>query len=439
MFRIVAALLLSLLPLTSLHAQTNPTYIPIGQAKGVLYRPDGGASTHIGIVLIHRVANYLSHVACTEFSKRGFLVLCMNSRFDNNEVRVVFEQIALDVKAGIELLKNQPGIDKVVLFAHSGGGPTLSFYEAVAENGISYCQDPHRLSRCDDDLANLPRADAIVYADAHPGYPMTILRGFNPAVIDESDLSKVHKTLDPFDSANGYNPKGASHYMPEFQRRYFEAQSERMNRLIDRALDIKARMVEGNYPYRDNDLIVIPRGGNPLGGPGGVASLHVLDPSIEGIMSTSRPQKMIKNDGTEVTEIIKSVARPDPRARETNMSFDNGTKLYSVTSFLSSMAVRSTNSLNGIDHCSSNNSTVCAVQSISIPSVFYAMGASSFVRDNELMFDKAKSSDKEYYAIEGALHRFEPCKACETVPGQYSNTTKNLFDHAAAWINKRMN
>ncbi len=439
MFRIAAALLLGLLPLTSLHAQTNPTYVPIGPAKGVLYRPDGGASPHIGIVLIHRVANYLSHVACTEFSKRGFLVLCMNSRFDNNEVRVVFEQIALDVKAGIELLKNQPGIDKVVLFAHSGGGPTLSFYEAVAENGVSYCQDPHRLSRCDDDLATLPRANAIVYADAHPGYPMTILRGFNPAVVDETDLNKVDKTLDPFDSANGYNPQGASHYTPEFQRRYFEAQSERMNRLIDRAVDIKARMVEGNYPYRDNDLIVIPRGGNPLGGPGGVASLHVLDPSIEGIMSTSRPQKMIKNDGTEVTEIIKSVARPDPRSRETNMSFDNGTKLYSVTSFLSSMAVRSTNSLNGIDHCSSNNSTVCAVQSISIPSVFYAMAASSFVRDNELMFDKAKSSDKEYYAIEGALHRFEPCKACETIPGQYSNTTKNLFDHAAAWINERMN
>jgi hypothetical protein len=439
MFRIAAALLLGLFPLASLHAQTNPTYIPIGPAKGVLYRPDGGASTHIGIVLIHRVANYLSHAACTEFSKRGFLVLCMNSRFDNNEVRVVFEQIALDVKAGIELLKNQPGIDKVVLFAHSGGGPTLSFYEAVAENGVSYCQDPHRLSRCDDDLADLPRANAIVYADAHPGYPMTILRGFNPSVVDETDLSKVDKTLDPFDSANGYNPKGPSHYTPEFQRRYFEAQSERMNRLINRALDIKARMAEGSYSYRDNDLIVIPRGGNPLGGPGGVASLHVLDPSIEGIMATSRPQKMIKNDGTEVTEIIKSVARPDPRSRETNMSFDNGTKLYSVTSFLSSMAVRSTDSLNGIDHCSSNNSTVCAVQSISIPSVFYVMGASSFVRDNELMFDKAKSSDKEYYAIEGALHRFEPCKACEQIPGQYSNTTKNLFDHAAAWINKRMN
>ena len=438
MLRTTAALLMSLLTLTSSHAQSNPTYFPIGQGKGVLYRPDGPPA-HVGILLIHRVANYLSHAACTEFAQRGFTVLCMNSRFDNNEMRVVFEQIALDVKAGMELLRKQPGIERIVLFAHSGGGPTLSFYEAVAENGVTYCQNPHRLSRCDDDLANLPRADAIVYADAHPGYPMTIMRGFNPAIIDENDLTKIDRAVDPFDPANGYNPRGASHYTPEFQKRYFGAQSERMNRLIDHALNIKAQISEGKYPYPDNDLIIIPRGGNPLGGPGGSAALHVLDPSIAAIMSTSRPQMMIKNDGSLKTEIIKSVARPDPTSHETNMSFDNGTKVYSVISFLSSMAVRSTNSLDGLDHCSSNNSTVCAVQSISIPSVFYAMGASTFVRDNEVMFDKATSSDKQYFAIEGALHRFEACKPCEASPGQYSNSTKNLFDHAAAWINKRMN
>jgi hypothetical protein len=55
------------------------------------------------------------------------------------------------------------------------------------------------------------------------------------------------------------------------------------------------------------------------------------------------------------------------------------------------------------------------------------------------MFDKAKSADKEYYAIEGALHYFNACKPCETTPNQYSNSTKNLFDHAAKWINARMN
>ena len=39
--------------------------------------------------------------------------------------------------------------------------------------------------------------------------------------------------------------------------------------------------------------------------------------------------------------------------------------------------------------------------------------------------------------IEGALHGYTPCKACETTPGQYSNTVKNLFDYVAAWTNKR--
>src|SRR4051812_45210253 len=124
-------------------AQTNPVYVPLGPAKAVLYKPDNGPAPRVGIVVMHRVANYLSHVACTEFSRRGFMVLCMNSRFDNNEVRVVWETIALDVKAGVEYLKRQPGIAKIVLFGHSGGAPTMAFYQAVAENGVAFCQDPH--------------------------------------------------------------------------------------------------------------------------------------------------------------------------------------------------------------------------------------------------------------------------------------------------------
>jgi hypothetical protein len=39
--------------------------------------------------------------------------------------------------------------------------------------------------------------------------------------------------------------------------------------------------------------------------------------------------------------------------------------------------------------------------------------------------------------IEGAVHGFTPCTACERTPGQYSNSVKNLFDYAASWINGR--
>src|SRR5256885_10368939 len=67
-------------------AQSHPEYIPLGGGvKAVLYRPDSNPSPHVGVIIIHRTANYLQHQGCTQLSQRGFMVLCMNSRFDNNE------------------------------------------------------------------------------------------------------------------------------------------------------------------------------------------------------------------------------------------------------------------------------------------------------------------------------------------------------------------
>jgi hypothetical protein len=74
---------------------------------------------------------------------------------------------------------------------------------------------------------------------------------------------------------------------------------------------------------------------------------------------------------------------------------------------------------------------------MSVPILMAAMGAHDFVRDDEKLFDSAKSADKDYVIVEGALHGFTPCTECETTPGQYSNTMKNLFDYTAAWMNKR--
>ena len=54
-----------------------------------------------------------------------------------------------------------------------------------------------------------------------------------------------------------------------------------------------------------------------------------------------------------------------------------------------------------------------------------------------MTLDAARSADKDYVVVEGALHPFTPCRACEKTPGQYSNTIRNLFDYASAWINQR--
>jgi hypothetical protein len=420
-------------------AQSAPTYIPMGPAQGALYRPDAGPAPHVGVLVMHRTANYLSHPACTELSRRGFLVLCMNSRYIGNEQTVRFETMALDVKAGVQYLRAQPGIGKVLLFGHSGGGPTMSFYQAVAENGPSYCNKPSKLVRCTDELAGMPRADGIIFADSHPGNPVNVLRGLNPSVVSEADppSNKVIPDLDPFDPKNGFNPNGSSHYSAEFQKRYYAAQARRMNDLIKSAQEKIAKMDRGEYGYPDDDVLPIPRGGNPGAGPGASAALFYYDSGIAEIFATARPEKLIRNDASIVKEVVKSVYVADPGLAKTHLTFGGGSKLLSLRSFLSANATRGTNALDGIDDCSSNNSTVCAVQSIAVPQLFLAMGAFAFVRDVEHEYDVSAAKDKDYAVVEGANHGFTPCIPCQTAPNQYSNTMKNLFDYAAAWINAR--
>jgi len=409
-------------------AQSQPRYIQFTPAsvKGALYVPDSGSAPHVAVLLIHRTSNFLSHVATGELARRGFMVLAMNPRSDNNEAAVDFEANALDVKSGIEFLRRQPGITKVLLFGHSGGGPATSFYQAVAENGPQYCQGPAKLVECGNELAALPRADGLILVDAHPGVSVNGLRSINGAVVDERDPRRVDPSLDPFNPANGYDPK-APHYSDDFTRRYFKAQADRMNRLIDTARARQAAMKAGTDPYPDDDVFLIPRGE--------LARLMEIDPSIH--HGTVHPQKLIRNDGTIVTQVVESV-RPVGRGSEKlNAAFATGTRVLTIKSFLSANAIRARDSMDDIDWCSSNNSTPCALKSVRVPLLVTAMGAHYFVRDNEIHYEVASSTDKDFVVIEGATHGIQPCRACEHTPGQYGNATKNFFDYVAAWIKAR--
>ena len=413
-------------------AQNNPRYIRFAgvpsAVKGALYAPDAPQpAPHVGILVMHRASNFMNTLACVELSKRGFLVLCMNPRSDNNEALVRWETIPLDVKAGVEFLKKQPGITKILLWGFSGGGPTMTFYQNVAENGPSVCQGPKKLVQCGNELAGLPRADGLILVDAHPGNPVNGIRSINPALTDEGRPDLLNPELDPFNPKNGYNPKGASSYADEFKKKYFRAQAERMNRLIDKALAMQRQMKEGKYNYPDDDAFLIVRGDG--------ARLMTLDPSIH--PGTVRAQKLIKNDGTVVTEIVKSARVPSPQLARQNASFENGTRLLTVKSFLSANAVRGADSMDCIDHCSSNNSPPCHLPTITVPTLVTAMGGHYFIRDNEIHYELAGAKDKDFVVVEGAEHGQTPCVPCESTPGQYSNSVKNFYDYVREWINKR--
>ena len=433
-------------------AQTRPEYIPLGGGvKAVLYRPDSNPSPNVAVIIIHRTANYLQHAGCTQLSQRGLMVLCMNSRFDNNEALVDWELIALDVKRGVDYLRNTQKISKVILFGHSGGGPTTTYYQAVAEKGPSYCQGPNKLSQCEssgpNSVAGLSQTDGIILADAHPGNTVNALRAINPSVRDAQDKEVVGvdaenlpikpiKRLDPFDPENGYNPNGDSNYDKKFQQAYTTAQADRMNDWIEQALHIRAQMASGNWRFPDNDSIIIARGGGSQAGGGDGANLYV--PDIDILCCTEKPQQLLLNDGTIVKQIVKSVRLPNPAVAEGNEEFDGGTKNLTVTSFLSANAIRATDSLDykQVDWCSSNNSTPCALQNITVPLLVTAMGANYFHVDAEQFYENyAASKDKELVIFAGLVHGITPCTNCPG--GPYTNQVANYWNYLFDWVKKR--
>ena len=350
-------------------AQTNPTFVQLGQAKGALYKPDSGPPPHVGVVVMHREANYMNNIACREFSRRGFMVLCMNSRFENNEAIVDWELIPLDVAQGVNYLKNTQQMSRVILYGNSGGGVTMSFYQAVAENGPSVCQGTKKLVQCGDNLAGLTPADGIILSDGHPGNPILRLRSVNPAITNEKHPESLNSRLDPFDPANGYNPNGSSNYTDAFKNRYFKAQAERMNRLIDDALELLQQIDAGQNIYSDDAPFNIPRFDG--------ARLLSLDSSIR--HTTLFPEKLLKNDGSILVQLVESIAPPRPELKEANQTFSDGAREgLTVRSFLSSNAIRATNSMDElqIDLCSSNNSTPCMLQNVSVPLLAAANQAS---------------------------------------------------------------
>jgi hypothetical protein len=430
----MAALACAPMAIGSAEAQSNPAFIQLkNNVLGALYKPDSGPAPHIGIIVMHRESNYMSNIACTEFAKRGFDVLCMNSRFYNNEASVYWENIPIDVAEGVRYLKDTEHMTKVVLYGNSGGGVTMSFYQAVAENGPSVCQGEEKLVQCTDKLAGLPKADGVIIVDGHPGNPILRLRSIDPSLSSDPANPEVDHSLDPFDPANGYNPNGSSTYSDQFKQRYFAAQSERMNHLIDQAEARLKQIEDGKDFYTDDAPFSIP------GFDG--ARLQSLDLSIR--HTTAKPEKFLKNDGTIVTQTVESIAPPRPALAKAAKTFEEGARGgLTVKSFLSSNAIRSTNSLDEskIDLCTSNNSTPCMLEHVQAPVLAAAMQASyqNLIAEIESNYLYAKSPDKDFIVVEGATTQVTPCGNCALPKENYSNATKNFFDYAGKWINARL-
>ena len=118
------------------------TEIDLGGGALGRYRTPAGPQSNIAFIAIHRTGDYRNHASTTQLQSRGYATLGIRTRFGNSEAAVNWELIALDIRSAVRFLRNQPGITRVVLIGHSGGGPSTSYYQAVATNGPSYCDGP---------------------------------------------------------------------------------------------------------------------------------------------------------------------------------------------------------------------------------------------------------------------------------------------------------
>ena len=107
-------------------ARPPPQFVQFSPSAtmGALYMPDPEEfpKPHIATLAMHRDSNFMSHISTREMPKRGIVALGMNPRCQNNEALCTpWENNALDVKQGVEYLRNLPGITTVILIGHSGG------------------------------------------------------------------------------------------------------------------------------------------------------------------------------------------------------------------------------------------------------------------------------------------------------------------------------
>ena len=362
-----------------------------------------------------------------ELVARGYRALGINYYGPEETI----EEFLPAVAAAVRYARTVPGVEKVVFATHSGGGPVLTFYEEVAENGPSACQGPTRIYPCKGTgLAGLPKVDGVLLLDINVGAPHRSI-SIDPAV-DTSHPRRRDPALDMYAPQNGFDPEtNSARYPAEFVKRFFAGVHARSERLVADA-QAKLKAIEsGDGPYKDNEpFVVAGMAVNAVG-----ARLNMADTRI--LSRTRAPHRHLKADGTTPVEIVRSTRKGDATVLQQRDTLRDTAQNTTVRHFLSFLAVRTTadyelteDSIKGVDWRSSANSAAGSVENIKVPTLVMAATCAIHLVPLETVFDHSAASDKEFVAVEGADHGFQPCRP------EFGNTTKRAFDYADAWLSK---
>lgn len=163
--------------LTAQNIQT--TYVPLRPGNAILMEPAAaGPRTRVALIYTHPSLDNFNHPVGPELAKRGYRILLLNSYVTQS----AYEGYAPAIAAAIRHLRGLPGVDKVLFVTHSGGGPVMTFYQNVAENGAAACNGPEKLLPCRGELTGLPKADGLILLDSVPGSSFHQTTSLDPAL-----------------------------------------------------------------------------------------------------------------------------------------------------------------------------------------------------------------------------------------------------------------
>ena len=189
--------------------------------QGLYYEPKE-TRAQTALIATHYNVDFSEHYLGEYMAARGYGFLGWNTRFRGNEAFFLLEHALVDIGEGVRWLKEEAGIEHVVILGNSGGGSLMGAYQSQAK-GVTMTPTPGlKLPPALDDLQP---ADYYVSLCAHGGRPEVLTAWFDPSITDETDPTSVDPELNMFEEANG------PPYSGEFIDRYRAAQEARNGRI----------------------------------------------------------------------------------------------------------------------------------------------------------------------------------------------------------------
>jgi pimeloyl-ACP methyl ester carboxylesterase len=187
-----------------------------------------GTQPRTAFVATHYNVDFSEHYMAELMATRGYGFLGWNTRFRGVESYFTLENALVDIGVGVRWLREEAGVENIVLLGNSGGGSLMAAYQSQAT-------DPNLKPLLGvpvpDAALELMPCDFYVSTNAHPGRPEVLTNWFDPSITDENDPTSVDPELDM------YNPDNGPPYSAEFIERYRAAQVARNNRITAWALE----------------------------------------------------------------------------------------------------------------------------------------------------------------------------------------------------------